>query len=1384
MATETTLSPIDWKNNQGFTYLWYGYTDALGSAIQVNDSGGFLYADLEGNLSSVKQKYFYLFVPRATNSEYAISEGYSCDGSAITNYDSDEFSIVKYKTNTVARINFADDQQWDSIVDIYKVDILPNATESDVTKAIVVHLEWDFMYATRDQKVFVRKGTKDVTLTVNQSAVADAQIGGSSNFYYMTSNDADLVTAPLSEYYPIIKSPVSLSVSFNSNSSESSNINAFKYVYIRSTDTLALSAEAYIDSEWASLQQVGVYKLTNIRIKVFQVSVEANTSGSYRATTLQIQSEGSALINVVISQYSTVNPVIDIPEDAEYIDDEDYAYWNIPGAMTVSAVDRNNGAVVDPTSVLYKSNQANIYSTIEQKDNTLFLGNYKNNNTVNDIKDIVTSAVSDANKFGRFYGLRKIEINTSSTGSYPYIPDMTSNSQQKRFFKKRESYLLGLVFINKTGTWSTVNYVEKWNPIADPTLLIDGITNKTYYNKVVRGYVLSSAFTTELSSRGIIGVIPVYAAKNNHNVKCQGYLSPTLKSLSRNNNESLDAQYSWFYRDDFTATALPSGNTNRFNVEIQNMDLANSAENDVWQINRQICTLNTPEVEVGEALTDAELANSLCSLVDIYNGFTYLNSVSIEYSGKYKHSSLTLANPYQSASPVPLASLTTNRFISGYIWYGWKDPAVDRDSEYFMPYINNTTYYRFFTVYPWQRSRLGGEGPSSTIVNKRLLNSLYNPCTTKSSTTIADSSFVMTDPTIYRDYDSASLLRLSGSSTSLYQGNVDYISTAEHPYKAYCYGNDAYPYPKSYEGVYAGYDEDGDIQDPISIKYKTAPHIVLKFNSAVTATTNGLTCVELYDTEDITGTSTHDLISNQWIKCGDIRRIKAGEPTTVLFEEGDYFFGRFDSLRTYCYTNEDVNSVVEVVSGMLCSRINLDSRCDRNRGGNTPTVSPQNFNIFNPVYNQSNNWFTFVYEDSEDIIYNREYKNSLQWSMVKNYSSDIDDWCNIQNSHTLDLDGDKGKLEALVRIGNNLMAFQDTGIAQIQYNEKTQVATTEGVPIEIANSGRVEGKYYIHDNIGCQDKRTIAKGQSGAYFIDNINKSIYLLASNGQIADLCTTGGMKSWALANIDDNWWSYYDINSQEIIFANEVEALAFSDSMKKFNAFLGYGNIRWNFRIADKMCQICTPFLKQVLSSSTEYLSSSERRISSYVEHDNVVNTFWKKNSIDATKFFDNYSPVEIQLHCNPEPTLDKTFSTVEYRADCFDSKGTYLPFETFDTFRAWNEYQDTLETAMYFTEQNKSYANYSRNFVYRLKKKFRIWRIDMPRAFYGSTIYVPGNTSYVADPTNTVTVQTSIPVNIAGRSRDRIRNPWCNIFLSMDTSKADKIVFNDLAIQYFK
>jgi hypothetical protein len=49
-----------------------------------------------------------------------------------------------------------------------------------------------------------------------------------------------------------------------------------------------------------------------------------------------------------------------------------------------------------------------------------------------------------------------------------------------------------------------------------------------------------------------------------------------------------------------------------------------------------------------------------------------------------------------------------------------------------------------------------------------------------------------------------------------------------------------YPHASEEDGNYAGYDVNGYITDPISIKYKTAPHIAIKFSGPVTYKDKGV----------------------------------------------------------------------------------------------------------------------------------------------------------------------------------------------------------------------------------------------------------------------------------------------------------------------------------------------------------------------------------------------------------------------------------------------------------------------------------------------------------------------------------------------------------------
>ena len=60
------------------------------------------------------------------------------------------------------------------------------------------------------------------------------------------------------------------------------------------------------------------------------------------------------------------------------------------------------------------------------------------------------------------------------------------------------------------------------------------------------------------------------------------------------------------------------------------------------------------------------------------------------------------------------------------------------------------------------------------------------------------------------------------------------------------------------------------------------------------------------------------------------------------------------------------------------------------------------------------------------------------------------------------------------------------------FNSRVQIPTSDGMPIEISNGLKVDGKRYISNTIGCNNKWSIKETPSGLYFIDNITNIIYL----------------------------------------------------------------------------------------------------------------------------------------------------------------------------------------------------------------------------------------------------------------------------------------------------
>lgn len=497
--------------------------------------------------------------------------------------------------------------------------------------------------------------------------------------------------------------------------------------------------------------------------------------------------------------------------------------------------------------------------------------------------------------------------------------------------------------------------------------------------------------------------------------------------------------------------------------------------------------------------------------------------------------------------------------------------------------------------------------------------------------------------------------------------------------------------------------------------------------------------------------------NNQWVPCGNpvslIYNNIIKNNVTIRWEGGDTYFQRYDHIKTYPFTLEDQNAVTDIISFMCETHVNLDGRYDRNRGQlSNFSITPANFNLINDAYTQQDNFFNYRKLD-EDTYKSTLFPNTVTWTKTKENGADVDLWTNITMTNTLEMDGDKGKVNKICRFNNQLLSFQDSGIAQILYNENTQISTTEGVPIEIANSQKVQGKRYLSDTIGCSNKWSITQTPNGIYFMDNNEKSIYLF--NGQLNNLSTARGFNSWAKQNIPsvDTLWSpdkfdsfvtYYDKLNQDVLFINKNTALAYSEKFNCFTSFYDYGMV---------------PYF--------EYLDD----VGIWIKDNNL----WQHRAGEYCNFFNKNKPFSMTLIGNQEPLMDKIFTNLEFRA-CVENEGIYdkstnkfTPTLPFDTLEVWNEYQHGI-LSLHNRVKGEGFTHGNDRGI--LSRKFRMWRCDIPRD------------NADINPR----IEASIGIKrFKARPLDRIRNPWAYIKLTKNAA-AEKSFLNktethDIMATYF-
>ena len=855
------------------------------------------------------------------------------------------------------------------------------------------------------------------------------------------------------------------------------------------------------------------------------------------------------------------------------------------------------------------------------------------------------------------------------------------------------------------------------------------------------------------------------------------------------------------YRPEYSIKSMPtipeSGlvNPNR-SIEIEGL-----LSNENFMVSQHIVTFHSPDIEFDSSIQNIDgqdfdftvdntiLFSASIGDIDIQTSSPPIGTDSIGFK---KFSLGTSFNSIYGPNG------GARSLISGMFYY---DYVVDYNGTIFRDY-NKQKHQIGYLIYPWQSSgslnndinRPSDKGTRSAVLKRKVISNIKFSFDNKRPKQSVDYKIKVN---IFNSNEQQ-LIKLGQNS---YLGNVDTLLIKEDFSKVVSVGNKEITEGTSADTPsfidntkitdlkHIGW-QTSDIKDyytdlvskdiSIRMKYKSTPHAVFQLMSSDYSTnkvlpfiqnssykfntmnSNAISYSQPYiqdDTYDMQsflymgkihrkydsnyayfgGRSEQAVRNNLWIPSGPAESFgRSG--VAVYFLHGDCYYSRYDCLKTYPYTNEDENSVVEIASFMVESRINLEGRYDRNQGLiSNINMTPQNFNLQNPIYAQKDNFFNYRILDKDAYKLNN-FPNTITWSKEKSLGEDIDTWTNVNMVNTIDMDGNSGQIQDIENYNNELYCFQNKGVSKILFNNRVQIPTSDNIPIEISNGYKVQGKVYLSNTVGCQNQKAIITTPNGIYFSDLYNSGIYLLNNQG-IQDISTPRGFTNWVKECQPDRL--YYDTNNGDLYLIgsgyspiiglnnrlNYKNCLCFSEKLNEFTSFMDYDNIQFMFNIAGSF-----------------YSLSPSINEDGTINSDNI-SRLYKMFSGDYNSFFGNTKPYHISYIANQNPTNDKIFNTLEFRADTLQSDDKLVKSSTtskspnicpFNKVTVWNEYQEGT------AELSKVWGKPS-----NLKEKFRTWRVNIPRD--------------------------------NGNKRDRIRNPWA--YIKLEGSGTNRMQLHDMQVWYY-
>jgi len=491
------------------------------------------------------------------------------------------------------------------------------------------------------------------------------------------------------------------------------------------------------------------------------------------------------------------------------------------------------------------------------------------------------------------------------------------------------------------------------------------------------------------------------------------------------------------------------------------------------------------------------------------------------------------------------------------------------------------------------------------------------------------------------------------------------------------------------------------------------------------------------------GNTYEDKSSADYISVGAYKGLDANDTTLIALEPGDTYVNDFKFTRLS--KTEDDNSsehyteLTEIVNFRVESSIDLSNRSDISRGDWSSKYFPdyEEFQDYNRVYSQQP---TLIVNSDLGFKFKavKQFDTKIISSKQKISGEYIDSWTDFLENETMELDGKYGSINATTNFNDEIFAWQDNSFAKININPRVQISGNDGAALELGTGGVLYDYSYLTTLAGTLNDSSIVKSTSSIYFFDINNVSIFKYSRDG-VTNLTDAGGMHTYMNNYVDisslskanvylgDGISCGYDMTNNDVYFTflqsnftdpNPIGAtgrraetgknftLAYNEAIGKFTSFYSF-----------------TPstYLTGALAMVTSGTTNSDLWI--------------HKNTSPKGNYYTKVYPSTIDFNINPMGSKNKVYTNLSYKMEARTDGLEDLPNKTFDQVLLWNDYQQSIPTALVLRKN--------------IRRKDRTWNVTLPREAY---------------------------------TRNRIRSPWARMRLLLNNSEDMNIVAHDLIVSY--